>query len=168
MPWKVHSRKLCCSPYELSVMCSQLRSCLHCSCEYYLFFPGKMDTISFNFFEHKGVRRCPETIGRTQRKLLPPLAGHSQPQRPSHRPQFVVRAQKIQPPFYLPSKVLIFWVILLKKLSHAVLMLCASSDRGRPFSYHTKWQTSSILVFCPFSREKHWRKLRKAYCIWRK
>ena len=42
----------------------------------------------------------------------------------------------------------------------SVLMLCAPSNHRRPFSYHRnrKWRTSSISVFCPFSREKKTQK----------
>ena len=35
-----------------------------------------------------------------------------------------------------------------------------------PFSYHTKWRTSSIFLFCPFSCKNNWHKLRKVYWIW--
>ena len=46
--------------------------------------------------------------------------------------------------------------IRLEKVREAlsVLMLCAPSNRRRPFSYHTKMAESSIFIFCPFFREK--------------
>ena len=39
-------------------------------------------------------------------------------------------------------------------------MLCAPSNHQR------KWRTSSIFVFCTFSREQNWHKLRNLYWIW--
>ena len=41
----------------------------------------------------------------------------------------------------------------------SVLMLCMSINHWWPFLYHT----SSVLMFCPFSYEKSWYKLRKVY-----
>ena len=43
----------------------------------------------------------------------------------------------------------------------SVLMLCAPISCRQLCSY-----SSSIFVFCPFSRENNWPKLRKVYWIW--
>ena len=42
-------------------------------------------------------------------------------------------------------------------------MLCAPSNLGDHFRIIRKWRTSSIFVFCPFSRETDWYKLRRLY-----
>ena len=46
----------------------------------------------------------------------------------------------------------------------SVLMLCASSNHWQPF-FHIiqKWWPLSIFMFCPFSHEINWHKLRKVY-----
>ena len=51
-----------------------------------------------------------------------------------------------------------YTVVLFLKEALSVRMLCAPSNR-----WWSKWRTSSIFVFCQFTRENNWRKLRREY-----
>ena len=56
-------------------------------------------------------------------------------------------------------------VLLLKEVL-SVLMLCAPSNRQRPYSCHTKITILRVFfVFCLFSHERNWHKLRNVYLI---